>query len=539
MSINQDSSYNYKTEQTDIDLWEPNFDSYTEFGIRNLTGRTIFVMSGSGKVTKIPYVGSSRDESRNDNCVIINAIQKEKGMPDANRVYQDIDSTKNRTLETVTVWNKQLRRLNDSGEYLDTPRYVAQFGFVVAFVSDLNILKRAHPGFRNSVTEYVVNALKRIPEGTAGAAPLYIVANSHNRNINKIYAIINNTLCTVNVGHDLAADEAVDIYVFNGLEQVLKYRMLTSKGFVDLAEPDKNSFCIWGKDKDAVYKRLAEIKSKQAKLLTEAEVQDRITDALEEANVKIAQLEKNLGIERESKSSLAKECENYKKQISEINESAKQTHEQEMLRMKAEITKKENEARERQLEFEEKARQAEANAARAKESAERDKRDHEERMRRCEEEAARKKREDEERCRQYKEELHQAELREERAKNEHEDRIRDYNERLQRAKEDADREQRRHEERMREYEDRLQQVKLQAEQNKQESSNRDTKWSTFGTVAKTVAAVATAGISVYAAVHGYRSSLAQRRAEAVSGWLKSLATAASAACSIFLVWKKI
>ena len=116
MSISQDSSYNYKTEQTDIDLWEPNFDSYTEFGIRNLTGRTIFVMSGSGKVTKIPYVGSSRDESRNDNCVIINAIQKEKGMPDANRVYQDIDSTKNRTLETVTVWNKQLRRLNDSGE---------------------------------------------------------------------------------------------------------------------------------------------------------------------------------------------------------------------------------------------------------------------------------------------------------------------------------------------------------------------------------------------------------------------------------------
>lgn len=525
MSNNQDSSLSCKEYQTSVPLTKSDFHLHTEFGIRNQTGRTLYMMSGSGKVTIIPYVGSYRDESRVDNGIAISYIQRDIGLPDKYNAVRDISIDDNLARVDLFINNSRLHRLGNGGTYIDTPYYVAELGFVISFNSNLDVLKQAHPGFRNSVPTYIASALKRTPQEVPGAAPLYIIANSHNTSINKLYVIINDSVCTVNVGHDFSTNELLDIYVANVSGDVLRYHMLTKAGFVSISEPAKNAFCIWGIDKNAVYKRFVSIKDEKAKLLSVSEVDDRIADALREANEKIAQLEKEASTEHDRNELLVKERDNYKKQVTEINESAKQTHEQEMLQLKAEITKKETEAKRTQLEFEE-------------------------RTRRAEEDAARLKREDDERRRKYEDDVREAKSREERAQREHEDRVRRLEEDLREAKLREEREERLHDERMRqmadeaekrknEYDEAIRLSKLQEERDKQLNGVRSSRWAVVDTVVKSLAAIATAGISLYAAMHSSQTVIQQQKADVTTSWIKTIASVASAACSIFTVVKRL
>ena len=518
MSKNQDSSVIRNETLSSIPLVQDYLVFHAEYGIKNFTGKTLYILHGTGEVSKVPYLGQYTDEfgqRLNNNGVQIQFIRKGRNDPDKSGNIRGVADKKDRTLVDIFVSNDKLGKVNSNGEYIDTPYYVAEFGFVISFNSSLDVLRRAHPGLHNSISNYVANALRRIPEGTSGAAPLYIIANSHNTSINRIYLIINDSICTVKVGHDFAAKESLDIYVSNGSGDILKYSMLTSAGFVDLAEPAENAFCIWGVNKDAVYKRLMKNQNDRSKLLTESEVNDRIAKALEEANAKITQYEAELKNERTRYSLLQKERDTYKTQLDEVNENAKKTFEQNMLERKEAIATKEAETKQIQLEAEARIRQAE-------ESATRNKQEHEERMRRYDEDAAklkaeteRLKAENDERSRRYDEDLRQAKLREERERQEHEDRVRRYEEDLRKAKLREEEEERRYKERMqqaeaeaarqkaeseercRRYEEELRRKKVEEEQEKQKNSNRNKWWEYIAIAAKALGTIITTAASIF------------------------------------------
>ena len=507
MSKNQDSSVIRNETLSSIPLVQDYLVFHAEYGIKNFTGKTLYILHGTGEVSKVPYLGQYTDEfgqRLNNNGVQIQFIRKGRNDPDKSGNIRGVADKKDRTLVDIFVSNDKLGKVNSNGEYIDTPYYVAEFGFVISFNSSLDVLRRAHPGLHNSISNYVASALRRTPEGTSGAAPLYVIANSHNTSINQIYLIINDSICTAKVGHDFTANESLDIYVSNGSGDILKYSILTSAGFG-----------IWGVNKDAVYKRLMKNQNDRSKLLTESEVNDRIAKALEEANAKITQYETELKTERTRYSLLQKERDTYKTQLDEVNENAKKTFEQNMLERKEAIATKEAETKQIQLEADARIRQAE-------ESATRSKQEHEERMRRYDEDAAklkaeteRLKAENDERSRRYDEDLRQAKLREERERQEHEDRVRRYEEDLRKAKLREEEEERRYKERMqqaeaeaarqkaeseercRRYEEELRRKKVEEEQEKQKNSNRNKWWEYIAIAAKALGTIITTAASIF------------------------------------------
>ena len=537
----------------DVPIEQKYLNTYVEFGIQNQTGKKVYLLLGTGAIITVPYTGGYTPSYLENAGLRVEYVAKIGHDYDSFNKVQEVRDNRNRTDVNIFIKNAEFLKQASDGSYIDTPVYVEEFGFVASFSNDPNVLRRAHPKFSKTIADCIADALKPKKDEVCSAAPFYIMANSHNRSLQHLYVSINGTLCAVDIQHIFEAPEMLEIYIRDASGVTNRQSVPENSRFVKVSDGDADSFCIWGTDRDSVYKRMTEVRDKQLNSLSQAEVEDKITRSLEDANAKIASLTSGLRTEQERTKILAKERDNYKKVVEDINKSSKQTHEQEMMQHAKELKEMEMEAKRAEQEHEEQMRKAKEKAEREKAEMERDaaeaKRKYEDRVRDAEREAERRKedaerlkREHVERCSKLEEELtktkldaeREAERRKEdaeRLKREHVERCSKLEEELTKTKLDAEKDKRA-------YEERTRRVEQEAQAKKAKSESEDSKWKAIGSIAKTTLAVVTTVATVVGGIMTWRHQQALQRAAAMGGWIKTAATVASSIGTIVAVCAK-
>jgi hypothetical protein len=339
------------TAITHTPLLQTSADAHREYTISNFSRRTLYIMTPNEEVYSIPskpvlFMNDNRDSG----CVRISVIDKVVGVPDSRGIITTVANDYNRIMKTTRVAASSL--FSDSTHAI--PYYIEEANVVICFDNDPKLMRNAHPVLRVKYHTEFVDALKE-SIGSGSSTPLVITANSWDESVNTVYLAVFNEIVAIPVGHERSEDEHVTIAFNNfGVGRAFRRVRFRDESLFKEYQCDTVRKLMCSTNKDDVVEYINKQRLLEQETLTPAQIKQEIALAVKDKEDLLSQANKTIENLRKQLELTQNERNNYKTELTRVNDEAKETSEQRKLKLRDSIAQKEYETATAKIEAERK-----------------------------------------------------------------------------------------------------------------------------------------------------------------------------------------
>ena len=240
------------------------------YAVMNYTNRVIYMMGPDGTISELTPNCSPMVSVYNQYIVLksITRVGVQSNIHSEIDSYMDLDGN-----VPYPGYEIHIPAINLNHEAI----YVKEFGIALATNNRKEQLSAVHR-LGDGYSRTAIIEAQRTFIGNGSASPLVLSANTHDDTLENYYIVINDNIHTVKVTHDICTPEEVLFHWHRGEDDHWVVKTLAITDVEEFTVQD-GTFIV-GSNREAVLKRLNEKRVNTRNLLTPAEMEIRINEAV-------------------------------------------------------------------------------------------------------------------------------------------------------------------------------------------------------------------------------------------------------------------